>query len=173
MKKKTWKKVLFLLLVLISISCMVGVVYLTSSKELIPDYAPGVLDPNAVPLPDDEEKLAASEGGGAVSLSYSDKVAVDLKKKKVEFYFQNPSKSTQDIVLQVIVEQGDKEIVIAQSQRISAGYALYSLDLKKDAKLASGGYKGKFNVIFYDEETGEKAVVNTNIPITIAVEEKK
>ena len=41
------------------------------------------------------------------------------------------------------------------------------------AKLTSGGYKGKFNVIFYDEETGEKAVVNTNIPITIAVEEKK
>ncbi|MBO5095964.1 MAG: hypothetical protein J6B98_03740 [Bacilli bacterium] len=152
---------------------MVGVVYLTSSKELIPDYAPGVLDPNAVPLPDDEEKLAASEGGGAVSLSYSDKVAVDLKKKKVEFYFQNPSKSTQDIVLQVIVKQGDSEVVIAQSERISAGYALYNLDLKKDAKLKKGGYEGKFNVIFYDEETGEKAVVNTNIPITIAVEEKK
>lgn len=147
--------------------------YLTSSKELIPDYAPGVLDPNAVPMPDDGKKLEASEGGGAVSLSYSDKVAVDLKKKKVEFYFQNPSKSTQDIVLQVIVKQGDKEVVIAQSERISAGYAIYNLDLKKDAKLASGGYKGKFNVIFYDEETKEKAVVNTNIPITIAVEEKK
>ncbi|MBQ6817075.1 MAG: hypothetical protein IJO27_01445, partial [Bacilli bacterium] len=84
--------------------------------------------------------------------------------------FQNPSKSTQDIVLQVIVKQGDEEVVIAQSERISAGYALYTLDLKKDAKLKSGGYEGKFNVIFYDEETKEKAVVNTNIPITIAVE---
>lgn len=139
-----------------------------TSKDLIPDYAPGVLDVNAVPMPDDGTKLKAPKGGGSVSLSYSDKVAVDLKKKQVDIYFQNPSKSTQDIVLQVIVTQGKKEIVIAQSERISAGYALYKLDLKE--KLKTGGYKGKFNIIFYDEKSGEKAIVNTNIPITIAVE---
>ena len=45
------------------------------------------------------------------------------------------------------------------------------LDLMEgvEKKLGVGGYEGKFIVHYYDQTTGEKAMVNTEIPITINV----
>ena len=35
--------------------------------------------------------------------------------------------------------------------------------------LQPGGYEGKFIVLYYDQTSGEKSMVNTEIPITINV----
>ena len=35
--------------------------------------------------------------------------------------------------------------------------------------LSPGGYEGKFIVLYYDPDSGEKAMVNTEIPITVNV----
>ena len=74
------------------------------------------------------------------------------------------------MVLEVAITQNNKEVVIARSDMLPVGYAIYKLKLLDDIKLIEGGYNGKFNIIYYDEVTGEKAAVNTDIPITIAVE---
>lgn len=137
-------------------------------KNLKPDYAPGEIDERAVYTPDDDKKLKSSEGGGAVSMSYSNVVSVDLKKKKIKLFFKNPSKSNQEIVLQIVIEQNGKEYVIAKTDRIPAGYSVYEMKLL-NTSLVKGGYKGKFSIAYYDEKTLEKAVLNTNIPITISV----
>ena len=34
-----------------------------------------------------------------------------------------------------------------------------------------GGYEGKFAVFYYSVETGEKAMVNTEIPVSITIQE--
>ena len=161
-----------ILIIAITLIMVIGSIYLLikANNTLKPDYAPGVIDKNAVPLPDKDEKMNASEGGGAVSLSYSNKVAINLNTKELTLYFQNPSKSTHNMVLEVAITQNNKEVVIARSDMLPVGYAIYKLKLLDDIKLIEGGYNGKFNIIYYDEVTGEKAAVNTDIPITIAVE---
>ena len=171
-KKKNGYKLASIVIISITLIIAIGSIYLLikTNNTLKPDYAPGVIDKNAVPLPDSGEKMKASEGGGAVSLSYSNKVSVDLNTKELTLYFQNPTKSTHNMVLEVIITQNDKEIIIAKSDMLPVGYAIYKLKLQDDIKLLKGGYNGKFNILYYDEVTQEKAAVNTDIPITIAVE---
>ncbi len=157
------------IIITIALVGIAGYVFYKANNVLKPDYAPGVIDKNAVPLPDDEEKNNAPEGGGSVSLSYSDKVSIDLSKKEIQLYFKNPSKSTHNMVLEVVIEREGKETSLRKSDLLPTGYAIYKLDLTNE-NIQEGGYDGEFKVYYYDEETSEKAVVNTKIPITIAVE---
>lgn len=146
------------------------IVLIMKNKALTPDYAPGTIDVNAIKSPDDGKKMEKSKGGGAVSLSYSNVVNVNLSKKIVQMYFKNPSKSTQAMIIQIILKSGDKEYIIGQTDRLPSGYAIYKVDYLDPVSLKKGGYDGKFNILYYDEETDEKAIVNTNIPIKIEVE---
>ena len=47
-----------------------------------------------------------------------------------------------------------------------------TLDLldSSEKKLTEGIYDGKFNILYYDQINGEKAIVNTEIPVTVTVE---
>ena len=83
--------------------------------------------------------------------------------------FANPSKSTADMVLQIVI----KDTVIVQSGRLLPGNKVTALDLLDGAEnqLAAGGYDGKFIVLYYDQQSGEKAMVNTEIPVTVTVTE--
>lgn len=169
-EKKQIKKGLVVFLLLIILICVGIIVYLLFFKEpKQADYAPGKEDENIVLLPNSGDKMDKSEGGGAVSLSYSNKVNIDLKSGQVKINFKNPSRSTQRMVLQVLIKQNDNEVMVAESNRIPPSYAIYELRLKENITLSKGEYEGKFNVMYYDEETEEKAIVNTNIPIKINV----
>lgn len=169
-EKKQNKKGIVVFLLLIILICVVIIVYLLFFKEPKQvDYAPGKEDKNIVLLPNSGDKMEAQKGGGAVSLSYSNKVDIDLKSGQVSVNFKNPSRSTQSMVLQVIINQKDTEVVVAESNRIPPSYAIYELNLKENITLSKGEYDGKFNVMYYDEETDEKAIVNTNIPVKITV----
>ena len=113
--------------------------------------------------------MTAVDGSGAVSLSYSNIVAIDSSKKEIKMYFKNPSKSLESIVLEVIITQGEKEYVIAKSDLLPPGYALYNMDLNTKTQLPNGGYKGKFRLTYYNEKTGVKQIVNTEIEVSIEV----
>lgn len=168
-----WQKYAILILCIITlISIAVTLVVVKNSLTPIvpPEFAPIEIDRNAEKLSDsDNQKMEHEEGGGAVSLVYSKEVSINLSKKSINLLFQNPSKSTQDMVLQLVLINGDEEIVIAQSDKLPPGFMLKSMELLNTAKLSIGGYSGKFNVLFYAPDTGERAIVNTNIPVTITV----
>ena len=137
-------------------------------QVLAPDYAPQKQEQNAETIPDDTgEKMENPEGGGAVSLTYSNEVKIDISDKAAALYFANPGKSNQDIVLQLVVQ----DQVILQSGTLKPGNQVTSLELLNGAAkmLSEGGYEGKFVVLYYHPETGEKAVVNTEIPVSITV----
>ena len=137
-----------------------------TGPALTPDYAPQKEEEYAEPVTGgSEEKMEVSKGGGAVSMVYQKEVHISLSDNKANLMFQNPSKSVNDIVLQlVIISEDGTETVIAQSGTLSPGYKIEQLDLIKDAaKLSVGDYTGRYNVLYYDPDSGEKAVLNGNI----------
>ena len=140
------------------------------AKVITPDYAPGKLDPNAERITgNDTGKLETPSGGGAISLQYVDKVTIDLSDKKAYLTYANPSKSTQNIVLQIVI----KGQVIVQSERIEPGYQVRELPLLPgaDKMLSEGVYtEAVFKILSYNPETGEKAMVDTQAEITVTVQ---
>lgn len=135
---------------------------------LAPDYAPQQEERHAKTIANDtDEKLEQPKDGGSVSLTYSREVSIDLSEEKASLIFANPRKSNQDMVLQILIQ----DEVILQSGTLKPGNQVTTLELLDGTagQLVPGGYEGKFVVFYYDRTTGEKAVVNTEIPISITV----
>lgn len=173
-EKQNNSKYLILLLLLITLVAVCVTVWALFFRDtrpvLAPDYAPQETEAYAEPIPDDDdEKLDQPEGGGSVSLTYAREVYIDLNAKTASLLFANPGKSNQDMVLQLIIQ----DVVIVQSGTLTPGNQVTTLDLLDgaDKQLSAGVYEGKFNVLYYHPETGEKAIVNTEIPVTITVAE--
>ena len=158
-------------LLLVAVACLCVAVWALFFREtvvLTPDYAPQQEEVMAETIPDDSgEKMEQPQGGGSVSLTYAREVTIDLAGETASLYFANPGRSNQDIVLQIVIQ----DTVVVQSGTLKPGNQVSSLSLLSGAKnqLAAGVYNGKFNVLYYDPVSGEKAIVNTGIPITITV----
>lgn len=168
-RKSRWIILLLLLLLLIAIGVTLWALFFWEETTLTPDYAPRREDKYAQSLDDQgDEKLEQVQGGGAVSLTYSTKVTVTLDDGMASVYFANPSKSNQDMVLQLVVQ----DVILAQSGKLSPGKQLDTLELLEGAasRLQPGGYNGQFVVLFYQPDTGEKTIVNTEIPVDVTVQ---
>lgn len=173
-KENKKKYLLILLLLLITVTAVAvsvwAIWFRDSAPVLAPDYAPRQIEENAEPIGDDgDEKLSQPEGGGAVGLTYAKEVAISLSDKNAAFMFANPTKSNQDMVLQLAID----DVVVLQSGRLEPGNRVSSLGLLDGAekRLTAGGYNGKFVVLYYDRTSGEKAMLNTEIPVTVTVTE--
>ena len=169
-KNKTTLLLVLLLLITAAAVCVTvwALFFRDSGPVLAPDYAPQQMEQNAEPIPDDTgDKMKNPEGGGAVSLTYSNKVTIDLSDKAASLYFANPGKSNQDMVIQIAIQ----DTIILQSGTLKPGNHVKMLNLLEGAEemLQPGGYEGKFIVLYYDQTSGEKSMVNTEIPITINV----
>ena len=170
-RKKTWIVILLLgLVTAIAIGVTVWALFFRQPEVsvLAPDYAPQEIEQNAEDMGDSgKDKLDAPAGGGSVNMNFKDQVAIDLSDNTASLYYGNPSESTQDVLLQIVVQ----DTLIAQSGRIVPGNELKTLNLAEGATdiLQPGGYNGKLVLSFYNPETGEKATVNTEIPVNITV----
>lgn len=142
-----------------------------SSGPIIPDYQPPETESNQNPIEgDDNSKLDAPEGGGAISIEYVNQVVVDLSDGMAYLSYSNPGKSTQNIVLRIEVQ----ETAIVQSGVITPGNEVKALPLADGAaqKLQVGVYTNAvFRILSYDPATGEKAMVDTLAEITVTVQE--
>lgn len=170
MEKKTKSLILILLCVtLVAVGVTIWALFFRDTgATLAPDYAPRKQEQNAETIPGDTgDKMENPEGGGAVSLTYSNEVTIDLSDKAAALYFANPGKSNQDMVIQIAIQ----DTIILQSGTLSPGNQVSLLNLLEGAEdmLQPGGYEGKFIVLYYDQTSGEKSMVNTEIPITINV----
>ncbi len=173
-KKNNKVLVIIIILALVTVSAVavtVWALFLRGGEDVVlsPDYAPVEEESNAEVISDDESKLVAPEGGGAASLMYQKTVKVDLSDKKATLLFGNPSKSTQDMVVQLVIQDN----VIIQSGLLKPGNRVTSLELLdgKDEMLKEGGYEGKLRVLYYDPVTGEKAILDTEIAVDVTVTE--
>lgn len=167
--KRKFLLLLILLLLIFTLSLSVLIFTLFKGKDipaLAPDYAPEEIDPEAGKTEDDtDNKLDAQSGGGAVSMIYHKDVKLDLSEETFSFYFKNPGESTHDVLVQIEIDG----TVVAQSGRIPPGYELSKLSYFDNLSLGEGGYVGKIVALYYDVETREKAIMKSEIPLTVKV----
>ena len=173
-KKENKRKLLIIILSVGIVICLAVTVWALFFRTPggSSDYAPDKLEPNAQVIKnDDSSKLEAPSGGGAISLQYEDKVTIDLSDKKAYFNYSNPGKSTQNIVLEIVI----KDQTVAKSALIKPGYQITELPLSDGAeKLLSKGVYNEdavFKISSYDPDSGEKAMVDTKAEITVTVQE--
>lgn len=170
-KKQKWLILILIIGIVICLGVTIWALFFRQSGETLPpDYAPQVLEPNAQPIPgDDNTKLDAPEGGGAISLEYDNQVTIDLSDGKAYLSYANPGKSTQDIVLCIEIQ----DTAVAQSGIIKPGNQVSELELLDGAEkmLQEGVYTDAvFRILSYDPETGEKAMIDTLAEITVTVQ---
>lgn len=163
---------LLLLITVAAVSVTVWALFFRGPSVILsPDYAPREEEVHAEPIEGDnaDEKMEADAGGGAVSITYGSNVSIILSNKTAALMFANPGKSTQDMVVQLVI----RDIVFVQSGRLTPGNQVTTLELLDgvDQMLSPGGYEGKLVILYYDRESGEKAIVNTEIPVTVSVVE--
>lgn len=136
---------------------------------ILPDYPPIETETGLTPIPGDTDTSAPSTSGGSVNITYTTNFKLDKSDKKITFSYSNPSKSNQNVLVIVKVDN----VEIARSALIPPGNNLTSLDVTDEAisKLVAGGYDAELVIGFYDPETNEKAMVDTKALITIQVQE--
>jgi|GEM_PF-1622089 len=109
--------------------------------------------------------------GGSVTLEYTDQVVISKSTGIVNMHFKNPITSNQDMVIQIAIQGKNGEYIIMQSDRICPGYILRTT--KAEEKILNvtpiGKYDGFYYIYYYNMNTGNRAVINTQIPIEITV----
>ena len=169
-EKKAKKGVIIgiIIIIIFALAIAIWFLFFMEPNKLTPDYALPEVEANAQIIEgDDSDKMESPDGGGAASLLYSKTVRVSLSQSTASLLVGNPKKSTQDVVFQVVID----DVIIAQSGRLIPGYQVKQVSLDKKAKdlLKNGGYDGTIRILYYDESTGEKAMLNTEIPVKIEV----
>lgn len=168
--KTKWIIVSLLLVTCLAVGITIWALFFRQDEVVLtPDHAPKE-EEMVEKIPNDSgEKMESPEGGGSVSLTYSENVTISLKDEKAQLLFANPGKSNQDMVIQILIE----DTVVVQSGTLKPGNQVTALNLLDGVskKLSIGGYEGKFNILYYDQSSGERAIVNTEIPINIEIKD--
>lgn len=152
-RKKRW--LLLVLLLLLLLLLLLGVLFCRKKPQTA----------DTTPAP--ESSVSTSAGGGTVSLTYSDAASIDLTAGQVTLLFANPEKSGWDASVCLVV--GESEA--ARSERLTPGEQVTQLALldgvAKD--LTAGSCSGTLKVSFYHPQTGAKAMLDAEIPVTVTV----
>lgn len=150
-RKKRW---LLLVLLLLLLLLLLGVLFCRKKPQT--DIAPAP-----------ESSVSTSSGGGTVSLTYSDAASIDLTAGQVMLLFANPEKSGWDATVCLVV--GEREA--ARSDLLAPGEQVTQLALLEGAEkdLTAGSCSGTLKVSFYHPQTGAKAMLDAEIPVTVTV----
>lgn len=177
-------------------SVAVVAMLLQTPKKVENEYFPPIpVDEQAVRY-DYEEPV---KGKNSIDCFFSTKVKAHKKSGKVDMNFKNPGRSNQHMVMQLQItdqelidtmgssgrtKEEQKElkknhydpknsrIVVGESGTIPPGYKLDKIDLHKlpnGKKLKKGNYNAIVVLSFYDIETNQKAMVNTQTPVKLVV----
>lgn len=107
MRKKQILIVILCIITVVSIGVSIWALFFRKVKqEVKPDYAPQQVEQNAEPINREQstDKMEQQEGGGAVSLTYQNFVAINLSSKEADLMFGNPSKSNQNMKLEIVID---------------------------------------------------------------------
>lgn len=152
-RKKRW--LLLVLLLLLPLLLLLGVLFCRKKAQAT----------DTTPAP--ESSVSTSAGGGTVSLTYSDAAGIDLTAGQVTLLFANPEKSGWDATVCLVI--GEREA--ARSDLLAPGEQVTQLPLLDGAEkdMAAGSCSGTLKVSFYHPQTGAKAMLDAEIPVTVTV----
>lgn len=148
--KKGKKRWLLLLLLLLLLVFAVGMWALFCRRRT--QTAPAAAEPS---------------GGSSVTLTYSDAVSINLSSDEAALLFANPEKSAWNAAVRLMIQ----DTAAAQSDMLSPGQEVTVLPLADGAgdALTPGSVDGRLLVSFYDPQSGEKAMLDAEIPVTVTV----
>lgn len=147
----------WILLLLLFLTGLLLALMLLLPKEPIV-VSPDTPLPDVSPIEDDQSiKPEVDEGDGSVTMIWKLEAEANLSDGKVEVYFKNPNASTHDVEVELYVISEGKEILVARSDRVKAGYSLNRMNILDSVRLSEGIYTGFYRIIGYDPETGEQA----------------
>ena len=152
-RKKRW--LLLVLLLLLLLLLLLGVLFCRKKPQTA----------DTTPAP--ESSVSTSAGGGTVSLTYSDAASIDLTAGQVTLLFADPEKSGWDATVCLVI--GEREA--ARSDLLAPGEQVTQLALLDGAEkgMAAGSCSGTLKVSFYHPQTGAKAMLDAEIPVTVTV----
>lgn len=156
-KRKTRRRVI-IAIILIILLLLLSQCGRCSTTSLAPSQ-----DVAAQDMEQPEEKMEADEGGGAVNITYSGAAQIDLVSRTASIHVENPARSTHDMVIELVITDGEQETPVAKSGLLPAGYQLSTLDLNDNIEMEPGSYQGYFLISFYDPESKEQAYANTKM----------
>ena len=109
--------------------------------------------------------------GGSMTIGYSDKVLVDRATGGITMRYDHGQDASHDCILQLILDNGGKEYLLAQSGALHPGQSLSTMTLESGAasRLTSGVYHGRLRINLYNGES-KLTDMNTDIEVTITVQ---
>ena len=137
---------------------------------ITPDYPLPPVDEEAEDAVDGDDKMDVESGNTGAALEWSSDVKVTISNKSASLYVRNPSRSLQNISLQLVV----KDQVVGESGLILPGKRLTTMEIKDGAFTQSGVFSpenAKLVVRYYDPTTNACAIVTTDIQVTVTVVE--
>lgn len=152
---------LFLLLLLLGLVFGCIGIYLILHQP-VADYPQLEFDLNAERIDVDEDTTASGE---EVMIVAGQSATVYVNSGTADIYYVNPvsNQSNTQIALQV----GDK--IVAESGLLEPGYGLTELtDVHTDG-LEYGQTDGCLIIYTYDRETGQRSIIDNEIPLTVTV----
>lgn len=158
--------IILVLTTLTLLSISIGIYFLHFYETPL-EYNVRDIEINMEKIEDTAEVPEDAGTGGYVEIAASPEATIHLADNSAEVFFQNPSRTNQDVALQLYVD----ERMVAATDLLPPGYQIRSLTDVDTSDLESGTYEGKFVIQAYDPETAEKQIVNAEIDLTVFVEE--
>ena len=136
-------------------------------KPIMPDYMPVEQDEFVFTIPNEPQEVpidVPENGGGAIIICDTE-ITAHLQTGEIDMFYQNPANSPSAVVLQLVVA----DEIVAQSGSIYPGYQLQDMHLLDTARLQEGGYYGVVRIAYYDPISSEKALIDTDIEVSVTV----
>lgn len=172
-QKRTVSPILLIIAAALVFLCIGGVGYLTilTAMDTGKEYATIEVDPGQEKVK--EEKNVEKNGSNSVSFTFNKNVVISKSNGACILDFVNPSSDSNKIVIELqIVNRAGERVTIATSKAILPGYKLEALQLSDSAYdvLTGTETKGYVVLVPYDSKTEAKALVQTELPVSIAFE---
>jgi hypothetical protein len=152
----------------LALGAVVGIMLFGDEEPppMTPDESYEQLDPGIEPFPEqpNQSEQQLPVGNRVASFVCEEQIRVDLAGEVVELMFANPSRSEQNVVIELWV----RDVTVARSGRIEPGYRITSLPLLADHRLVQGIYAAQIKIYLYDPTGGEQTM-QMSVPVTLTV----
>ena len=108
-------------------------------------------------------------GSVDVSLRYAGYVTLHSDESYISLNFTNPIKSRKSLSLDIVANINDEDIVLAITDKLNPGDSIETVEYKLERNIPKGSYNGKFVVHFYNEDSGDEEIVNSEVEINVYV----
>lgn len=157
-----------LVVVIIFIIGMYNLFSRNNSHSNTDKYATKIEDTHDDEKTTKKNDISSSENEHSAIVVCAKNISIDIKRKKVSLFYQNPSDSKSSVKLELYLNNQ----LIAASDSIPAGYELDTMDIDGNIKVTEGTYQGFLKTIFINPQTLKEENFNSGINVLVNIKDK-